>query len=87
MDIRRLLSQAMELPKARFTGNERLAEMERWDSLALLNFMALIDANYGITLSSEKLLQCESIADIEAVVAEARSPSPSPSDESVHQLN
>ncbi|MCU1335676.1 MAG: hypothetical protein JWO19_1257 [Bryobacterales bacterium] len=81
MDTREMLSQAMELPRSKLIGKEKLAELERWDSLALLNFMALVDANCQITLSADGLLKCESIAEVEKLITEARSRS----DESVHQ--
>jgi len=72
METRSMLAQAMELPKRKLTGTERLSEMERWDSMAMLNFMALVDAHYGVTLSPDHLVQCESVAEVEALVEETR---------------
>jgi len=68
MEVVEMLSQAMELPEGTLKGNEMLAEIEAWDSLALLNFLALVDTNYGITLSPDTLLKCESIGDIDALI-------------------
>ncbi len=83
MDVRKMLSQAMELPKSKLTGVHRLSELEHWDSLAILNFMALVDANCGLALSPEQLLECQSIPDLEDLLARAQSMS----HESAHQLN
>ena len=68
MEVVEMLSQAMELPEGTLKGNEMLAEIEAWDSLALLNFLALVDTNCGITLSPDALLKCESIGDIDALI-------------------
>jgi acyl carrier protein len=68
MDLRDLLEQAMELPANSLEGVQALAEVEQWDSLAILNFMALVDSKLGITLAADKLLECESVADVEALL-------------------
>ena len=68
MDIVEMLSQAMELPNGTLTEAGALSELAAWDSLAILNFMALVDTNCGITLSPEALLKCESISDLEALI-------------------
>jgi acyl carrier protein len=83
MNVREMLSTAMELPPSRLDGIQLLAELEKWDSLAILNFMAMVDTHYGVTLSPEKLLQCESIGDVESLIASARTID----DESVYQVN
>ena len=83
MDVREMLSKAMDRPVAELIGVERLCELERWDSLAILNFMALADANRGVTIAPEKLLQCESIADIECLINDLRGMS----NASLHQVN
>ena len=74
MDIVEMLSQAMELPKGYLTGNETLSEIEAWDSLAILNFMALVDTHCGIKLSPERLLRCESISELEALISSSPKP-------------
>ena len=67
-DVLEMLSRAMELPIGQFTGRERLTDIEAWNSLAILNFMALVDTSLGITLSADKLLRCESISDVETLI-------------------
>jgi acyl carrier protein len=64
MDVIEMLSQAMELPKGALTGTVVLSEPEAWDSLALLNFMALVDQHLQITLSPGELLRVETVNDI-----------------------
>ena len=72
MDVLEMLARAMELPNGQLTGREQLSEIEAWDSLALLNFMALVDTNRGITLSADKLLRCESISDVATLIESSR---------------
>ena len=78
-----MLSQAMEVPRAKLNGKETLSELDTWDSLAVVNFMALVDTNCGIAISPERLLGCESIADIEALIRDCARHG----NESVHQLH
>lgn len=72
MTVVDMLSQSMELPAGRLTGSETLSEIEAWDSLALLSFMALVDSKCGIALSPDTLLQCEAIPDVEALIQSAK---------------
>jgi acyl carrier protein len=83
MDVRKMLSQAMELPASKLGGIDRLSELERWDSLAILNFMALADSHLGVALAPDQIVECQSISDLEALVERAHSIG----NESVHQIN
>lgn len=74
MTVVDMLSQSMELPAGKLTGTERLSEIEAWDSLALLSFMALVDSKCGITLSPDTLLRCEAIRDLEALILDSAKP-------------
>jgi len=58
----------LEMPDASLSGNEALADLRAWDSLAVLNLMAGIDARYGITLSPEKILACDTVRDLAVLV-------------------
>ena len=71
-DVKTMLSRALEMPDASLTGNEALADLRAWDSLAVLNLMAAIDARYGITLSPEKILACDTIRDLAMLVSRRR---------------
>jgi len=68
-DVTDMLRKALEMPDASLTGNEALADLRAWDSLAVLNLMAAIDARYGITLSPEKILACDTIRDLAMLVS------------------
>jgi len=71
-DVKEILGRALEMPGASLTGNEALADLRAWDSLAVLNLMAGFDARYGITLSPEKILACNTIRDLAILVSRHR---------------
>jgi acyl carrier protein len=67
-----MLCRSLEMPNSSLTGNEGLADLRAWDSLAVLSLMAGIDARYGITLSPETILACDTIRDIAMLVSGRR---------------
>jgi acyl carrier protein len=71
-DVKEMLCEALEMPNASLTGNEALADLRAWDSLAVLNLMAGIDARFGITLSPEKILACDTIRDLAMLITGRR---------------
>ncbi len=46
------------------TIETRLADVPVWDSLAILNTIAMVDAEYEVTVSGRELNACAAIADI-----------------------
>jgi acyl carrier protein len=43
-----------------------------WDSLAIVSVIALIDEVYNETVSADALSDCQTVADIERIVAKRR---------------
>jgi acyl carrier protein len=60
----RLLEELFEMPAGALTGAEKLEELERWDSLAMMSYIALADEHYGVTLSPRKFLDCKTVNDL-----------------------
>lgn len=54
-DFYALLDEMLELEAGTLTGDERLEELENWDSLAVISFIALVDENFGVLIESDKL--------------------------------
>jgi acyl carrier protein len=71
-DVKEMLCRALEMPNSSLTGNEALADLRAWDSLAVLNLMAGIDARYSITLSPETILACDTVRDVAMLVSRRR---------------
>ena len=71
-DVKEMLCRALEMPYSSLAGNEALADLRAWDSLAVLNLMVGIDARYGITLSAETILACDTVRDLAMLVSRRR---------------
>jgi len=59
-----LVDELLELPKGTLTGQERLEDLEGWDSLAMISFMALVDEHMGVKLSPRQFVNCERMSDL-----------------------
>ena len=64
------LEEIMELDENSLTGSETLKELEVWDSLAVLGFIAMIDNNFGVTLDVKKITDCVTVEDLMSLVSE-----------------
>jgi hypothetical protein len=58
------IDNILELPAGTIRGHERLNDLEKWDSTALLMFMALADENNGASLTPPQIVGCSTIADL-----------------------
>lgn len=59
-----LVDELLELPKGTLTGAERLEDLERWDSLAMIGFMAIVDEHAGVRLTPRQFVTCERVSDL-----------------------
>ncbi len=59
-----LLDELVEAKPGTIHGEESLREMEGWDSLAVVGFIALVEQHFGIALSASKLQSCQSVSDL-----------------------
>lgn len=48
-------------------------DLPQWDSLAVLTTIAMVDAEFEVTLSANDLTECRTISDLFALVAARRS--------------
>ncbi len=63
------LEEIMELDENSLAGTENLKDLEVWDSLAVLGFIAMIDNNFGLTLDVKKIMDCVSVEDLISLVS------------------
>ena len=61
------LADVLELPASELIPSFELTE-EKWDSLAIISSIALIDDHFGITVSGKDLGGVKSIGDLLALV-------------------
>ena len=59
-----LLDELIEVKPGTIKGNEALADIEGWDSLAVVGFIAIVDQNFGVTLSATNLKGCKTVPDL-----------------------
>jgi acyl carrier protein len=58
------LDELLELPLGTIAGNESLEELETWDSLAVISFIALVDEQFGNLIESDKLAEAKTTGDL-----------------------
>lgn len=63
-DFLRELDEMLELAPGTLTGDEKLVEVEGWDSLAVISFIALVDEKLGMVVEGEKLARAKTVADL-----------------------
>jgi len=62
-----LLDNLLELAPDTLIGDETLAD-QGWDSLRLIEFMSLVDAKLGLSISPPVLTKCKTVDDLVALV-------------------
>jgi acyl carrier protein len=77
ISVAEILCEALELPDGAISdgtlsGDQALADIENWDSLAVLKFMAVVDKRLGIALQPDKLIPCETIEDLATLLQQRR---------------
>jgi acyl carrier protein len=58
------LDELLELPEGALKGDERLEGLERWDSLAMVSFIALADEHCDRRLSPRQFVSCNTVNDL-----------------------
>jgi acyl carrier protein len=66
----REIELALELPTGSLKGDEQLADIPEWDSLAVISFIALVDEKLGLAVEGEALANAQTVADLLALVHE-----------------
>ena len=68
VDFYKELDQLLELAPGTVKGSESLEDLQVWDSLAVIGFLAMVDTRFGMVLSTEALAACRTVSDLEALV-------------------
>lgn len=58
------IDETLGLPAGTLRGDERLEELENWDSTSLITFIALAEANAGVRISPGQIVTCSTVADL-----------------------
>jgi len=61
------LEEIMEVPSGSIKGDEKLTDL-RWDSMTVVQFIALIDEEFSLSISAADLLKAKTVPDLIALV-------------------
>ncbi len=60
----RNLEREMELPVGSLNETQALTDVEGWDSMAAVLFIALADEKIGVTISGNQVAKAKTLADL-----------------------
>ena len=66
----RELEDVLEADVESINGDETLADLGSWDSLAVVSFIAMVDEKCGVTLAASKLADAKSVGDLIALLGD-----------------
>jgi len=69
-----MMDELLEQPPGSIHREDQLADLEDWDSLALISFMAKVNTSYGVILSPQRIAQCKTVNDLEELTAASSAP-------------
>jgi acyl carrier protein len=58
------IDDLLELPGGSVKGSTALEDVEEWDSLAVISFIAMVDTDFGISLPAKSITACRKIDDL-----------------------
>jgi len=63
------LDEIMEIPSGSIKGDEKLSDL-RWDSMTVVQFIALVDEEFNLSISASDLLKAKTIPDLVALLGD-----------------
>jgi len=67
MNMQEFLAQvehALDVPDGTLREEDRLVDLEKWDSIGVLMVIAVVDRHYGVVLTGEALMQCQTVGEL-----------------------
>jgi acyl carrier protein len=69
-DFLRLLDELLEVEPGTIQGDEILSDLPKWDSLALMGFIALLDQHFALIVPASRITECKTVPDLVALVGD-----------------
>ena len=66
----RALDELLEVEPGTTNGAQPLADLEGWDSVTVLSFIAMADEKYGVNIPVKSIVTCQKVDDLAAIVGE-----------------
>ena len=60
----RMLEETLDLRPNTLTGEESLRDVEGWDSLSTLAFIAMVDREIGLPLRGDQVARCQTVGEL-----------------------
>ena len=67
----RFVEGMLDLAPQTLSGVEKLRDLEAWDSLSTMLFIATVDKKFGVPLPGNRVTRCQTIDDLCALLGEA----------------
>jgi acyl carrier protein len=58
------LDKILEQPEGTLQGAEKLEDLEMWDSMAMISFIALADEANGTRITVQQIGSCDTVEDL-----------------------
>jgi acyl carrier protein len=58
------MDETLELPPGTLKGPEQLKDLEMWDSMAMMGYIALADTNGNVKISPRQIVGCSTVDDL-----------------------
>lgn len=68
------LDNIIEARPGTLKGDDKLADISAWDSLAVLGFIAMVDDKFKMQLSGKAIGACESVSDLAGLLGDRIAP-------------
>ena len=65
-----LIDELLENDPGTIQGDEVLVQLPKWDSLAVIGFIALLDQHFSASIPAARILNCKTAADLADLVAD-----------------
>ena len=58
-----LIEEAIDVDEGTFTPETILADVDEWDSVAAISYIALLDEEFGVSISAKEIKSFKTVAD------------------------
>lgn len=58
------MDEILGLAAGTIRGDEKLEQLENWDSTALISFVVLAEMQSGVNVSPDQIVTCSTVADL-----------------------
>jgi acyl carrier protein len=66
--VKQFAEQFEEIDGSKFNGDMRFRDMDEWDSMHALSVIAMVDAEYNVTITGDDIRNSQTVEDIYNIV-------------------